>query len=97
MGSWLGSRCPVGHKLIEKHKISTEAYLTLSLRLRDQHDRRKAAAEVVMADASQAAHQDERGLALFLIGQAAKPFKPLPDEVQGWRMQYYVALDRYRC
>ena len=82
--------------LWKKHKISTEVYLALSLRLRDQHDRRKAMAEVVMADASQAVHQEERALALSLIGQAAKLFKPLPDAVQGWRMQYYVALDRYQ-
>jgi hypothetical protein len=82
--------------LWKKHKISTDTYLALSLQLRDQHDRRKVMAEVVMADTSQAAHQEESDLALFLIGRTAKPFKPLPDVVQEWRLQYAEALDRYK-
>ena len=46
---------------------------------------------------SHMAHEAERNEARLRIAKKAKPFKPYPDEIQLWRLQYLEDEERYKC
>ena len=72
--------------LWRQHKVDHATYLALSLKLREGHDRRKACVDVVMASETAAECAEERAAAKRLIQTTAKPFKPLPDAIQRWKL-----------
>ena len=72
------------------HKLSHSAYLELSAKLRDGHDRRKACVDAAVNYESATAHAEEKLEARKRITKKAKPFKPLSDKIQKWRAQYTV-------
>ena len=82
--------------LWRQHKIDHAAFLTLSAKLREGHDRRKACVEAVVASEAAAEYASERAEARKLIQATAKPFKPMPDEIQRWMLQYQTAAERYK-
>jgi hypothetical protein len=75
-------------KLWKEHKLGHEAYLRLSVRLREGHERRKACVEAVIADELAEVVAAERSEARRVLAVTQKPFKPLPDKAQAWRLQY---------
>lgn len=81
--------------LWKQHKLGNEAYLELSVKLRDGHDRRKACVESVIASEAETKYAAERAEARKLLAKTAKPFKPLPDKIQVWRLQYDEVKERY--
>ena len=81
--------------LWKAHKLSHAAFLELSAKLRDGHDRRKACADAVISYESANAHAKEKMDARNRITKKAKPFKPLPDLIQRWRLQYHEDEERY--
>lgn len=81
--------------LWKEHKLSHSAYLELSAKLRDGHDRRKACVDAVVNYESATAHAEEKLEARKRITKKAKPFKPLSDKIQKWRAQYTVDEERY--
>ena len=82
-------------KLWRGHKLSHVGYLALSSRLRDGHGRRKACVDAVIATGSAANAQRERALARKAIAQTSKPFRPLSDQIQAWRLQCHEKQERY--
>lgn len=78
------------------HKLDHAAFLALSVKLRDGHDRRKACADMVLASETTAGYAEERAAAKKLIQASAKPFKPLPDDIQQWKLQYETPAERYK-
>jgi hypothetical protein len=42
-------------------------------------------------------HEEERRAARLRIGAKARPFKPFPDKLQQWRLQYLEDEERYQC
>ena len=82
-------------KLWKHHKLSHEAYLALSIKLRDGHDRRKACVEAIIAAESALSHSLEQSMAREAIAKRALPFKPLPAEIERFKMQFDEVLDRY--
>ena len=73
-------------KLWRNHKLNHAEYLALSVRLRDGHDRRKASVEAVIAAETVASTERERALAREALAATARPFRPLPDRIQSWRL-----------
>ena len=82
--------------LWKKHKLSHEDYLRLSVKLRDQHDRRKACVDAVVAAESAMAFADEQMAARKAIAKRSLPFRPLPPEIEMFRMQHGEINDRYK-
>ena len=82
--------------LWRQHKLSHKAFLELSVKLRDGHDRRKAAVEAVMAAETKIACIEEQKEARKLIALSAKDFKPWPSQVKEWMLQYQVPQERYK-
>lgn len=82
--------------LWKKHKLSHDDYLRLSVKLRDQHDRRKACVDAVVAAESALAFADEQTAARAAIAKRSLPFKPLPPQMERFRMQYGEINDRYK-
>ena len=76
----------------EEHKLNHAAYLELSVRLRDGHERRKASVDAVVAAERETAVQAERAEARRVLAVSQKPFKPLPDKLQAWNVRP-VAVD----
>ena len=79
----------------KQHKITHEDFLAVSLKIRDNHDRRKQMVEAVMADERAQLFAKEQAAARQCIAEVAMIFKPLPDQIQWWRMQYYEIQERY--
>ena len=75
--------------------MSHATYLELSAKLREGHDRRKACVDAVMMFESTTANAKEREAVRIRIAAKAKPFKPLPDAIQGWKAQYTIEEERY--
>ena len=82
--------------LYKQHKLSHDAYLRLSMKLRDGHDRRMASVLAVRKSESAFAFDEERTLARRAILAKARPFKPLPWQIEGWRMSYEEVEERYK-
>ena len=97
-GPWEGQWIPEAAWVVslwKQHKLSHSTYLALSVKLRDGHDRRKACVESVIAAESAVAYANERAEARALLAKTAKLFKPLPDAIQIWKLQYDQAKERY--
>ena len=82
--------------LYRQHKLGHDAYMRLSARLRDGHDRRKAAVEAVRATEATFAFQEERAWARRALLAQSLPFKPLCEEIVQWRKSYEQLEERYR-
>ena len=82
--------------LYRQHKLGHDAYLRLSARLRDGHDRRKAAVEAARATEAACRFEKERSWARQQLVAKAFPFKPLSADVERWRMSYEELEERYR-
>jgi hypothetical protein len=82
--------------LWKQHKLCHEAYLALSVKLRSGHDRRRADVVAVMQAESAQSFLADQTAARKLIAAASKPFKPLPDKIQQWRLQYESPQERYQ-
>jgi hypothetical protein len=74
--------------LWRQHKLGHDDYMKLSVKLRDGHDRRRACMEAVVASEKKYTIAEEMKLAKQLILSTARPFKPLQDKIQKWRLQY---------
>ena len=77
------------------HKLDHDDYMQLSVMMRDGHDRRRACVLAVVASEKKFEYAAEMKKARELISRSALPFKPLPDKIQKWRMQYDEPLERY--
>jgi len=96
---WEGSWVPDTAWVVSLHrqqKLDHDAYLRLSARLGDGHDRRKASVEAVRATEAAYAFEEERAWARRQLLAKALPFKPLCPEIEGWRMSYEELEERYR-
>jgi hypothetical protein len=82
--------------LWREHKLEHDKYMSLSIALRDGHDRRKANAEIVQAAELAQLYLAEKKLAMKMLSERAKPFKPLPPSVEAWKMHYEELDDRYK-
>ena len=83
--------------LYRQHKLSHDALLLLSAKLRDGgHDRRKAAVEASRATEAAAAFAEEQAEARRLLLSKALPFKPLCPQIESWRMSFEEVEERYK-
>ena len=82
--------------LWKQHKLSHQAYLRISVKIRENHDRRKAMVEAVVAAEAAEAYVEEQAKARALIASRQRPFKPLPSEISIWMLQYHVPEERYK-
>ena len=96
---WTGIWVPEEHwikSLWKQHKLSHEMYIALSIRFRDGHDRRRACVEAVISGELSQSYVQEKAAARLLLEKSVKPFKPLPDAIQTWKLQYDEPLERYK-
>ena len=96
---WESSWVPETHwvtALYRQHKLGHDAYLLLSARLREGHDRRRAAVEAVRATEASAAFVVERAWARKQLQAKALPFKPLCPQIEAWRASYKEVEERYQ-
>ena len=96
---WEGSWVPDTAWVVSLHRqqrLDHDAYLHLSARLGDGHDRRKASIEAVRATEATYAFQEERAWARRQLLAKALPFKPLCPEIEGWLMSFEELEERYR-
>ena len=82
--------------LYRQHKLGHDAYLLLSARLREGHDRRRAAVEAARATEASAAFAEERAWARRQLEAKALPFKPLCPQIEAWRASYKEVEERYQ-
>ena len=82
--------------LYKQHKLGHDAYLRLSAKLRDGHDRRKASVDAVKKSEAALAFEAERAWAREQVQLKALPFKPLPPEIEQWKMSYEEVEERYK-
>ena len=94
-GAWVPEAAWVNN-LWRQHKLSHRTYLSLSVKLQEGHDRRKACVEAVIAAEAAEAYRDEQAEARRLIALKQRPFKPMPDSVQQWKLQYAFDEERYK-
>ena len=94
-GEWAPDRSWV-LTLYAQHKLTHAQYLDLSIKLRDGHDKRKKCVEAIISDERALACAKAKKEARALIARKARPFRPLPDEIQTWRGQYSEAEERYK-
>ena len=96
---WQGAWVPDASwvvSLYRQHKLGHDAYLRLSARLRDGHDRRKASVEAIRSSEASFNFEEERAWARQQLLAKAMPFKPLVAQVEAWRMGYEELEERYR-
>ena len=94
-GTWVPD-VPWVVSLWKQHKLNHQAYLKLSVKLRDGHDRRKACVESVVAAEAALAFEAMQSEARALISLTQLPFKPFPQDVCDWMAQYREARERYK-
>jgi hypothetical protein len=82
--------------LWRQHKLDHQAFLLLSCKLRDGHDRRKACVDAVIATESSLLYAEERREARMQLAASAMPFKPLTSDILAWKDQYVVLKERYK-
>ena len=82
--------------LWRQHKLSHQAYLRISIKLRENHDRRKAMVDAVVAAEAAEAYVEEQKAARALIASRRRPFKPMPSEISSWMLQYHIPEERYK-
>ena len=82
--------------LWKQHKLSHQAFLSLSLKFREGHAKRKADVEAVMAGEAAQAFENEQKAARAEIAKTEKPFKPYAPELSTWMLQYMVPQERYK-
>lgn len=82
--------------LYRQHKLDHDMYLSLSAKLRDGHDRRKASVEAVRASEAAKMFEEEKAWARCQLAAKAKPFKPLCPLLEAWIMSYEELEERYR-
>ena len=70
--------------------------MRLSVKLRVDHEKRKACVDAVIAAETALAYEEEQKQARELIAAGAKPFKPIPDAIQQWQLQYLVPQERFK-
>ena len=80
--------------LWRQHKLGHQAYLRISIKCRENHDRRKAIVEAVVAAEAAEAYVEEQKAARALIASRQRPFKPLPSEISAWMLQYHIPEGR---
>ena len=93
-GTWVPGAAFVV-SLYRQHKLGHDAFLRLSAKLRDGHDRRKASVDSVRATEAAYAFAEERVWAREQVRRKAMPFKPLAPEVERWMMCYEEIEERY--
>ena len=96
---WQGQWVPEAAWVVslwKQHKLGHDAFLRLSAKLRDGHDRRKAAVAAVRESESAFEFDAERAWARQQILAKARPFKPLPWGIENWKMGYEEVEERYR-
>ena len=81
--------------LYRQHKLGHDAYMRLSARVRDGHDRRRASSEAARATEAALAFEQERAWARRQLEAKALPFKPLCPDIDRWRMGYEELEERY--
>ena len=82
--------------LYRQHKLDHGQFLELSMKLRDGHDRAQALVAAIQADEREHECAREQREARARIQKKALPFKPLPDKIQTWRLQFEVEEERYQ-
>ena len=83
-------------KLWKQHKLSHQAFLSLSLKFREGHAKRKADVEAIIAGEATESFEREQQEARAQIARSEKPFNPYPSELSAWMLQYAVAQERYK-
>jgi hypothetical protein len=96
---WTGTWVPEAWWVVnlwKHHKLSHDAYLRLSMKLRDGHDRRKACVDAVRSAETSVGFAVERQRAREMIMAKALPFKRLLPAIEQWKMHYEEILERYK-
>ncbi|CAK0800003.1 unnamed protein product [Prorocentrum cordatum] len=81
--------------LYKQHKLGHDAHLRLSAKLRGGHDRRMASVGAAEKSEAALAFEAERAWAREQVKLKALAFKPLPPEIELWKMSYGGVEERY--